>query len=406
MKRVALCVPTDLSNILKKYLTENDCEIIRDVPHISTVTILDFIQQKPDVIIVSEYAAIDKDLNLLQALHTIKAKINAQIIVHLGERAPGDRLISRLISMAIYDFIAAQKFNVSEILNFIKQPRNFNDVADYYLYFMDESNDPLPPVPQQYIEAKTKDLSEEKTSEPRLNIFNVFNKISKILPQKPKGVGTTKPNKRSVAHKDRPAMQTGTLEIEEPYSEEPTIQEPVISKKIEPVKWIPVIDIDESIIYLKDEAQVILLRFQVENVGLGLKEKEKKIKQLAAFIEVLPAEEYQLFSIERPVKLNNFLLNLQDKLKKEQNQIRKKLLQDYIRQASLIALSGEANEKIYCLAITERADGDTKVKNSLHKKAGYIKEKLQEIGLKTEIAKFEEIIEIYSLFANPLRASK
>lgn len=187
MKQVVLCVPTDLSKGLSKYLTQKGFEIIRDIPHISRSSIMDFITLKPDIIIVSEYVAVDTGLNLVQALQLLKTQINVQVIVHLNERPPGDRLIHNLVSIAIYDFIASRNFNLSDVLALIENPRSFNDVAQHYLYFLDQSDTPLPviSVPQERVENSkgTQNASYEPKSSWRNSLNDLFKNIKEILPK-------------------------------------------------------------------------------------------------------------------------------------------------------------------------------------------------------------------------------
>lgn len=143
MKKVVICARSELSKNLVPILEKNNCEIVREVPFLSRGCVADFISLKPDVIIISEYVQIDQGMSLINTLHQIKAELTVQIIVLCKQRQPGDRVLQALINVNVYDFIAANEYNVDELLALIKKPRTYNDVAAYHQPVLDSGDGPL-----------------------------------------------------------------------------------------------------------------------------------------------------------------------------------------------------------------------------------------------------------------------
>lgn len=168
-------------------------------------------------------------------------------------------------------------------------------------------------------------------------------------------------------------------------------------------QWIPIADIDNCITYRKDNIMIGMIRVQPENLELlSDKEKRRKVESLAEELNGI-TEGLQIFCIGRPVDLNNYLEWLQDKAKIEQDFTRKMVLKGYIKQASQMASSGETTERRFYIIITKTVGnkGEEELINKLNELQG----KFSQAELTTEICKEDEILDVYSLFANPVQAS-
>lgn len=168
-------------------------------------------------------------------------------------------------------------------------------------------------------------------------------------------------------------------------------------------QWIPVADIDKRIIYRKDGLLVGILRIQPENLELlSDNEKRRKVDSLAEGFNG-EKEGFQIFCIGRPVDLNNYLDWLQEKAKMEQNFTRKTVLKGYIQQASQLASSGETTERRFYLVISKPAGN--KAEDELMQRLSVLSHKLQQAELTSDVCSEDELLDVLSLFANPIQAS-
>lgn len=182
-------------------------------------------------------------------------------------------------------------------------------------------------------------------------------------------------------------------------------QEELIQQRREKTaqQWIPVADIEKNIIYRKDNVLVGMLRIQPENLELlSDNEKKRKVEALAEGFNG-ETECFQIFCIGRPVDLNNYLQWLSDKAKEEQDFTRKMLLKGYIQQASQMVSSGEAMERRFYLIITKPA-GD-KAEMELMSRLNDFQAKLSQAELTSHVCSEDELLDVLSLFANPIQAA-
>jgi len=181
-------------------------------------------------------------------------------------------------------------------------------------------------------------------------------------------------------------------------------QEELIQQKKEKTaqQWIPIADIEGPVVYRKDNLLIAMLRVLPENLDL-LSDKEKK-RRVDALAEQLngETEDSQIFCIGRPVDLNNYLDWLQDKAKMEQDFTRKTVLKGYIQQASQMASNGETTERRFYFVIWKQA-GD-KAEIDLLNRINDLQIKLSQAELITSICHEDELIDLYSLFVNPVQA--
>lgn len=168
-------------------------------------------------------------------------------------------------------------------------------------------------------------------------------------------------------------------------------------------QWMPVADIDESIVYRKDSHLVGMLRVQPLNIEL-LSDRERRNK-VSSLTEELNGEKeaLQIFCIGRPVDLNNYLEWLQDKAKQENDYTRKRLLKAFVKEASYKASSGDTIERRFYI-IVSKPDGK-KAEYDLINRLQELKRKLSTVGLNSNICKDDELMDVYALFSHPVQAS-
>ena len=168
-------------------------------------------------------------------------------------------------------------------------------------------------------------------------------------------------------------------------------------------QWIPISDIEGCIVHRKDNLLVAILRIQPENLELlSDNEKKRKVESLSEELNG-ETEGLQIFCVGRPVDLNNYLDWLQDKAKMEQEFTRKMVLKGYINQASQMASSGETTERRFYIIITKRLG--IKAEEELINRTNDLQGKFAQAELKSDICKEDELMDVFSLFANPVQAS-
>jgi type IV secretory pathway VirB4 component len=168
-------------------------------------------------------------------------------------------------------------------------------------------------------------------------------------------------------------------------------------------QWIPIADIDNNVIYRKDNRLVGILRVQPENLDLlSDNEKRRKVEALAEGFNG-ETEGFQIFCIGRPVDLNNYLEWLQDKAKMEQDFMRKRVLKGYIEQASQLATSGETTERRFYIIIDKEVEKKAEIE--LITRLKDLQSKLLQAELTSHVCSDDEIMDVLSLFANPVQAS-
>lgn len=168
-------------------------------------------------------------------------------------------------------------------------------------------------------------------------------------------------------------------------------------------QWMPIADIEDNIVYRKDGCLVGMLRVQPLNIDL-LSDRERKNKVSALSEELNGEKDYlNIFCIGRPVDLNNYLDWLQDKAKQENDFTRKRLLNNFVKEATYKASSGETIERRFYIIITKQ--NENKAAADLLNRLAELKRKLSTVGLISHICKDDELLDVYSLFAHPIQAS-
>lgn len=188
------------------------------------------------------------------------------------------------------------------------------------------------------------------------------------------------------------------LKKKEPLTEEEKVK--VIKQKTAQ-QWMPVADIKNSLIYRKDN--ILVGMFRVEPLNLELLSDNEKRRIVDTLAEGLngETESFQIFCIGRPVDLNNYLDWLQEKAKNESDYTRKNVLKGFIQQAFETARSGEVIERRFYLIVTKKYSNEKSEKELLTRLTD-LQSKFLQAGLKTKVCNEDELMDVLSLFANPI----
>lgn len=146
-KRIALIANVNILGTLSELLTQQGYEMLIELPMITMPVLNNIINLNPDCIILSESCQFEDGFTLLKVIQTIKSKHRTRIIIHTQKENVGDRLLSDLISLNVYDFtsldadasdfLALSTCNYSGILELLETPREYCDVAKYHNYSND-----------------------------------------------------------------------------------------------------------------------------------------------------------------------------------------------------------------------------------------------------------------------------
>jgi energy-converting hydrogenase A subunit M len=168
-------------------------------------------------------------------------------------------------------------------------------------------------------------------------------------------------------------------------------------------QWMPVADIKSNIVLKKNGQLIMMLRIQPLNLDL-LSDRECN-KKVEALVEGFNGqnEAMQFFCIGRPVDLNSYLEMLQDKVRQEHDFTRKMLLKGYIQHASKVAASGDITERRFYLIISKPIG--KKSEEELHSRIEQLRMALLNAELESDVCREDELIDVLSLFANPIQAA-
>lgn len=168
-------------------------------------------------------------------------------------------------------------------------------------------------------------------------------------------------------------------------------------------QWIPIADINNNIVYRKDNSLLAMLRVQPQNLDL-FSDNEKK-RRIESLTEQYNGEKegLQIFCIGRPIDLNNYLTWLQNKAKVEKNMVKKSLLKSFIKRTSELASSGDTIERRFYIIITKK--WSEKAEIDIIKRINDLQSKFTQAELSSYVCNDDEILDVLSLFANPIQAS-
>lgn len=162
--------------------------------------------------------------------------------------------------------------------------------------------------------------------------------------------------------------------------------------------WLPLLNIENNKVYLKNSTAFSILKIEPVNILL-MTEKEIKnlIENFAAVLNGLSGN-FQFFTLSRPVELDNHLLSLNTLLKEETNFLKKNLLREYIKNISYVAASGELTERRYYLLYK------TSIEENLDYELQNLINSLSSAEINVKILSDNDILDLNCLFFNPKTA--
>lgn len=174
-------------------------------------------------------------------------------------------------------------------------------------------------------------------------------------------------------------------------------------KELTAQQFIPIADIKNYIAYRKDGYILGMLRVQPKEISLFSKNEIKTL--VRGLTQVFNGKDYsiQFLCIGRPADLNNYFDWLQEKAKMEGNITRKMLLKGKMEYASQMVSEGKVSERRFYIIISK--ENNEYAEKELIERMREFNKELIEASLISHICNDDEILELNSLFANPIQSA-
>ena len=171
------------------------------------------------------------------------------------------------------------------------------------------------------------------------------------------------------------------------------------------MQWMPVVDIENGIIYTKNNMLVGMIRVYPVNISLlSNKEKKRKVELLASQLNSIQ-DNFEIFCIGRPVDLSSYLEWLNNFNKSETDIMRKRLLRNMTIDATKKSTSGDIQERRFYISIyRKKSNTNSKAENEFISYVKEMQDKIAGAELKTEFCDDNALINVCSMFANPTYA--
>lgn len=170
-------------------------------------------------------------------------------------------------------------------------------------------------------------------------------------------------------------------------------------------KWIPVFDISNDLLYLKDDSIVGIIKVQPLNMDLlSRTEQKRKIRSLTEVYNGI-TRSFQTLTIARPVDLDGYVHRLQQQRDKEDNMIKRKILDQDMKRAIMMSSGGEAVERQFYILIRSLNTKNDLDAEQLFRLCNEISQELKGSGLSGTLCDNQMIRELQFLFANSTQSS-
>jgi len=171
------------------------------------------------------------------------------------------------------------------------------------------------------------------------------------------------------------------------------------SQKNSVKEWLPIGDIRGHTAKSKNGSYLAFLR--ITPVNLSLKSDNEKRRIVSAFHEVINGinASFQIISISRPIDLDVYIRFINTRITDEANTVKKRLLKEYVRYASLLVSGGEAHEQRFYI-VTSKDDEAAAING-----AQELSNNLRGAGLESYLCDGQEIADLLFCFFNPDRVS-
>lgn len=183
--------------------------------------------------------------------------------------------------------------------------------------------------------------------------------------------------------------------------------EQVVTQKNKAVaqQWMPVMDINNELLHLKNGSIVGFIKVQPLNMDLlSKKEQRRKIKSLTEVYNGITRGQ-QTLTIARPVDLDGYIYRLQEKKANEETPVKRKIIEQDIKRAIMMSSGGEAVERQFYIIISSRNNKDDMDQDQLRRTCNEIAQELKGASLSGQVCDDQMIRDLQFLFGNSAQSS-
>ncbi|MGA2502099.1 MAG: TraC family protein [Tepidisphaeraceae bacterium] len=171
--------------------------------------------------------------------------------------------------------------------------------------------------------------------------------------------------------------------------------------------WLPFKDIVSNAIHKRDGSMVAVLR--VDPMNISLKSDHEKQRIISAVHEAINGqrEPIQIICLPRALDLDQYLSSLNDRLKNTTDNLKRRLLAEYVRYVAGLVTEGDVLERRYYILL-EQKPGAGKRQNQreeLQKRCYEFAGSLGASGLLVRMCGDPEIIDLLFSFLAPRQAA-
>lgn len=166
--------------------------------------------------------------------------------------------------------------------------------------------------------------------------------------------------------------------------------------------WLPFYDVANSFIFRRDGELVAVLR--IEPINISLKSEGEKRRIITTMHEALNGqlEPVQIFCLPRSVDLDVYLEKLHRQVKETSNQVKKRLLAEYVSYVATVVRAGEAIEHRYYVILSQKPS--QYAKEELAQRAFELASNFSRSGLKVAVCDDAAILDMLFSFFQPVQA--
>ena len=171
--------------------------------------------------------------------------------------------------------------------------------------------------------------------------------------------------------------------------------------------WLPFKDVVGGAIHKRDGSMVAVLR--VDTMNISLKSDHEKQRIISAVHETLNGQRdpIQIICLPRALDLDQYLSGLNDRLKNTTDNLKRRLLAEYVRYVAGLVTEGDVLERRYYILL-EQKPGAGKRQNQreeLQKRCHEFASNLGASGLRVQMCGDPEIIDLLFSFLTPRQAA-
>lgn len=172
-------------------------------------------------------------------------------------------------------------------------------------------------------------------------------------------------------------------------------------------EWLPIYDVNNSIMYRRDGYEVCAIHVDPINLELMSKREQKStVKKLSEAFTQMNEFDWTIETVPKPVDLDQYIMSLDQDMQKTDNFVIRKILEQDKKFAAEFAASGEATDILFYIIVAIPPEKEGKKKKSVVKeKAQTVVSVIKDAGLNAHLCTDKELRELMFLFTHHSQAT-